>query len=93
VPFGGGGYFRLYPYWLTKYFIRKINQEGFPFVFYQHPWELEDLKKAKFAKPKSTLASLRRSLTIGTTENKLKKLLKGFRFEPIRDWLEERNES
>lgn len=41
-PVSGGGYFRLYPYSLTKKIIHKINQEGRPFIFYMHPWELDE---------------------------------------------------
>ena len=39
VPFGGGGYFRLYPVALTRHFIRKINKLGYPCMFYIHPYE------------------------------------------------------
>jgi len=39
IPFGGGGYFRLYPLWLTKYFLSKFNQQGHPAIFYIHPYE------------------------------------------------------
>ncbi len=39
-PFGGGGYFRLYPLTLTKHFIRKSNKLGYPCMFYLHPYEL-----------------------------------------------------
>jgi polysaccharide deacetylase family protein (PEP-CTERM system associated) len=85
LPFGGGGYFRLYPYWLTKYFISRTNQRNHPFVFYLHPWELEH---KKIVRPKSVLLWLRRNLIIGKTENKLKKLLSEYRFVSIRDWLE-----
>jgi polysaccharide deacetylase family protein (PEP-CTERM system associated) len=41
IPVAGGGYFRLYPYWLTKHFIHQINQAGSPAVVYLHPWELD----------------------------------------------------
>ena len=39
-PFGGGGYFRLYPLILTKFFIRKVNKIGHPCMIYIHPYEL-----------------------------------------------------
>ncbi len=38
-PFGGGGYFRLYPLWLTRLFISILNGHGTPSVFYIHPYE------------------------------------------------------
>jgi len=33
IPFGGGGYFRLYPVWLTKMFLKKLNKKGIPAMF------------------------------------------------------------
>jgi polysaccharide deacetylase family protein (PEP-CTERM system associated) len=41
VPCSGGGYFRVYPYWLTRAFIKRCNREGRPVVFYIHPWEFD----------------------------------------------------
>jgi polysaccharide deacetylase family protein (PEP-CTERM system associated) len=42
VPAGGGGYFRLLPYNVSRALIRRVNElEGRPAVFYFHPWELD----------------------------------------------------
>lgn len=42
VPIGGGGYFRLLPYHLSKYLINKYHtQKDVPYVFYFHPWEID----------------------------------------------------
>ena len=41
VPVGGGGYFRLYPYALTRLGLGKINAAGRPFAAYLHPWEID----------------------------------------------------
>ena len=39
---GGGGYFRLYPYWLSKRRIEKyLAAENQPYRFFFHPWEIE----------------------------------------------------
>ncbi len=41
-PAGGGGYFRLLPYCLSQWSIRRINAiDGKPAMFYFHPWELD----------------------------------------------------
>lgn len=41
-PAGGGGYFRLLPYALSRWSIRRINaHERQPAMFYFHPWELD----------------------------------------------------
>jgi len=40
-PFGGGGYFRLYPFWLSRALMKKCVREGRPIIFYAHPWEFD----------------------------------------------------
>lgn len=39
-PFGGGGYFRLYPLLLTRLCIARLNKLGHPCIFYIHPYEV-----------------------------------------------------
>jgi len=39
-PFGGGGYFRLYPLFLTKLFLRKMNRRDIACMLYFHPYEV-----------------------------------------------------
>ena len=42
LPAGGGGYFRLLPYAISRALIRQVNRaERRPAVFYFHPWELD----------------------------------------------------
>lgn len=42
LPVSGGGYFRLFPYFLTKMALASVNQrERRPFIFYLHPWEID----------------------------------------------------
>ena len=38
---GGGGFFRVLPYWFSRWAIRQVNAEGRPAVFYFHPWEVD----------------------------------------------------
>ena len=41
-PAGGGGYFRLLPYGVSRWSIRRINTvDRMPAMFYFHPWELD----------------------------------------------------
>jgi len=41
-PSSGGGYFRLLPYALSRWMLRRVNQrDGQPAVFYFHPWEID----------------------------------------------------
>ena len=39
VPFGGGGYFRLYPLAVTRRLIARENRAGRPVAFFIHPYE------------------------------------------------------
>lgn len=41
LPWAGGGYFRLIPYRMFAYGIRRILKSGRPYVFYIHPWEID----------------------------------------------------
>jgi polysaccharide deacetylase family protein (PEP-CTERM system associated) len=41
LPVAGGGYFRLYPYSLSKAGLKQINRRQQAFVFYLHPWEID----------------------------------------------------
>ncbi len=41
-PGGGGGYFRFYPYWLSRWMLQRVNEvDGQPGIFYFHPWEVD----------------------------------------------------
>jgi polysaccharide deacetylase family protein (PEP-CTERM system associated) len=42
LPWGGGGYFRLLPYPVFRAGVRRILRAGAPYVFYLHPWEIDD---------------------------------------------------
>jgi len=42
LPAGGGGYFRLLPYALSRWMMEKVNRDDRqPALFYFHPWELD----------------------------------------------------
>ncbi len=83
LPFGGGGYLRLYPGFVTERAIRFLNEkEGRPAVVYVHPWELDP------GQPRLTgsrVSVFRHYTNIRTTEPKLIRLLERFRFAPVRD--------
>lgn len=75
LPIGGGGYFRLYPYALTRHGLRAINAEGRPFVVYVHPWELDPGQPRLKA---GRLTSFRHYNNLGRTEGRLRRLLRDF---------------
>jgi polysaccharide deacetylase family protein (PEP-CTERM system associated) len=42
LPCGGGGYFRLLPYRVSRWAMRRVNgADRMPCVFYFHPWEID----------------------------------------------------
>jgi polysaccharide deacetylase family protein (PEP-CTERM system associated) len=42
LPAGGGGYFRLLPYCLSRWLLRRVNQcDAESAIFYFHPWEID----------------------------------------------------
>lgn len=83
-PIAGGGYFRLFPYALTRAGLRRINRtEGEPFIFYLHPWEIDpDQPRISGAGMKSCF---RHYLNLHKTEKRFSRLLKDFRFAAVRD--------
>jgi polysaccharide deacetylase family protein (PEP-CTERM system associated) len=41
IPWGGGAWFRLFPYPVFRWGVQRIIDSGKPFVFYIHPWEID----------------------------------------------------
>ncbi|QOL50959.1 XrtA system polysaccharide deacetylase [Massilia litorea] len=42
LPAGGGGYFRLLPYALSRWMVKRVNElDNEPALFYFHPWEVD----------------------------------------------------
>jgi polysaccharide deacetylase family protein (PEP-CTERM system associated) len=42
LPAAGGGWFRLLPYSMSRWMLRRVNeQERVPCMFYFHPWEID----------------------------------------------------
>jgi hypothetical protein len=42
LPAGGGGYFRFFPYAMSRWLMQRVNsQDRQPAIFYFHPWELD----------------------------------------------------
>jgi len=85
IPVAGGGYFRLFPYAITRWGLERINKEARPFVFYLHPWEIDPAQpKIKGAPLKSRF---RHYLNLSRCEARLKMLLGDFRFTTMRNTL------
>jgi polysaccharide deacetylase family protein (PEP-CTERM system associated) len=85
-PFAGGGYFRLFPYWYSRWGLVNINKnDSKPAVFYIHPWEL-DPEIPRFTHA-SRLSKFRTYVNLDKAERRLKLLLNEFRFCPLASFL------
>ena len=74
---GGGGYFRLNPYWLSK---RRIDtymaSTAEPFNFYFHPWEIDPKQPRVAGAPLKS--KIRHYINLGAMEKKLVRLLEDY---------------
>jgi polysaccharide deacetylase family protein (PEP-CTERM system associated) len=78
-PAGGGGYFRLMPYAMSRWLLQRVNEvDREPAIFYFHPWEIDD------AQPRVRGIDLktrfRHYVNLGRTERRLRRLLADFRW-------------
>lgn len=81
-PAGGGGYFRLMPYALSRWLLRRVNAvDRQPAIFYFHPWEIDagqprirglDLK-----------TRFRHYVNLARTEQRLERLLTDFQWDRL----------
>ena len=81
LPAGGGGYFRLLPYAISRALVRRLNAEGGAAVFYLHPWEL-DPEQPRIAGT-GMKTRFRHYVNLHLTEPRLRKLLRDFRWSRI----------
>ena len=76
-PASGGGYFRLLPYALSRWLLRKVNQrDQQPAIFYFHPWEI-DAEQPRVAGI-STKTRFRHYVNLQYTEARIRRLLGDF---------------
>ncbi len=76
IPLGGGGYFRLFPFFLFKLGMKQVFKKEDAFVFYAHPWEFDP------GQPRVNQASrrfkFRHYINLHKTEKKITSLLNSF---------------
>jgi polysaccharide deacetylase family protein (PEP-CTERM system associated) len=79
LPCSGGGYFRLLPYALFKWALRRVNQhDRMPAVFYCHPWEIDPQQPR--IETASFKSRFRHYVNLEATEARLGRLLQDFRW-------------
>ena len=84
-PVAGGGYFRILPYRWTRWGIARLNRvERRSAVFYLHPWEIDPDQPRLTA---GWLGRFRHYRNLHDTENRLRVLLRDFRFGSVQSLL------
>jgi polysaccharide deacetylase family protein (PEP-CTERM system associated) len=80
LPAGGGGYFRLLPYALSRWMMNKVNRDDRqPALFYFHPWEVDpDQPRPEGIGAKSRF---RHYVNIGRMESRIEALARDFAWD------------
>lgn len=84
LPSGGGGYFRLFPYAVSRWLLKRVNTEDRqPGIFYFHPWEIDP------GQPRQADVGIktrfRHYVNLHRTEARLKALTRDFRWGRMDD--------
>jgi polysaccharide deacetylase family protein (PEP-CTERM system associated) len=86
-PVAGGGYFRILPYFWTRWGINRVNTlERHPAIFYLHPWEVDPEQPRLHA---GRLGRFRHYFNLQGTEARLRRLLSDFRFDTVQKFVTE----
>jgi hypothetical protein len=79
----GGGFFRLFPFCITRFFLNRVNEvEEWFFIFYFHPWEIDP--EVPRIEADGIISRFRTYVNLGKMEAKLRRLLEDFSFCPLR---------
>lgn len=79
LPSSGGGYFRLFPYGLSRWMLRQVNErDQQPAIFYFHPWEI-DAEQPRVAGI-DLRTRFRHYVNIPRMEQRLQRLLRDFQW-------------
>lgn len=82
LPCGGGGYFRILPYSVSRWAMRRVHRvDGQPCIFYFHPWEI-DPDQPRF-KGISLKTRIRHYTNLRRMERRLRAVLADFTWDRI----------
>lgn len=81
IPAGGGGFFRLFPYALSRWAVRQVNAQGRPAIVYFHPWEIDPDQPRVVGAP--LRSRLRHYTNLSVMGGKLERLIGDFRWSRI----------
>lgn len=85
IPWAGGGYFRLIPYYIYKNGINNFLKKNDYFMFYMHPWEIDNQQPR--INEISMLNYFRHYYGLSSTYSKLESLLNDFECCKVEDIL------
>lgn len=81
-PCGGGGFFRLYPYFISRWAFNRINNtEQQAGIFYFHPWEIDAEQPRQ--EHLAFKAKFRHYLNLQKMESRIKSLLADFEWDTM----------
>ncbi len=81
-PAGGGGYFRLLPYALSRWLLQRVNRvDGEPCMFYLHPWEIDPSQPRVDGIDAKT--RFRHYVNLDRMQDRLGRLLDDFRWDRV----------
>jgi polysaccharide deacetylase family protein (PEP-CTERM system associated) len=80
LPAGGGGYFRLLPYSVSRWCLRRVNTvDRQPCIFYFHPWEIDPGQPRQ--KNISVKTRFRHYVNLSSMERRIRALCKDFHWD------------
>lgn len=80
LPASGGGYFRLLPYSVSAWMMRRVNeQDDHACIFYFHPWEIDPGQPRQ--RGISMKTRFRHYVNLSRMEGRLTRLLKDFQWD------------
>jgi polysaccharide deacetylase family protein (PEP-CTERM system associated) len=80
IPAGGGGYFRLWPYPVSRWFLKRLNRlEQRSAIFYFHPWEIDHQQPRQEAISMKT--RFRHYYNLHRMEDRIKALTRDFNWD------------
>ncbi|MGI4848396.1 MAG: XrtA system polysaccharide deacetylase [Janthinobacterium lividum] len=80
LPAGGGGYFRFFPYAVSRWFLNRVNQQDHQSgIFYFHPWELDPGQPRQQDIGMKT--RFRHYVNLGRMESRIKALTRDFHWD------------
>ena len=81
-PCGGGGFFRFYPYAVSKWALNRVNnQEQQSAIFYFHPWEIDPKQPRQSGLSLKTRT--RHYLNLEKMESRINQLLTDFKWDTM----------